>query len=248
MVGVCCCRSEHKDPQQQIVFDPVAEDEVADLKFGSEAKNSLNLDVSDVSTMSSPPSSQPSSLPFAREMSDAASVSSMSSQRSQLSHRSDSSLSSMEKILHKTRLQEMLKSFAKRALRGITCTLFTDSGELLPAKYQLDKRLQNLVMMVDDNFRVNCPMAEIRSIHQPEDGEHFFPKIVNLLNDEQKRRLLMISYNGERSAHKTLLFLENDTFDREQFLACIKILRLYSNSGKSSFLVKEDRPQRGCCS
>lgn len=207
MFGACCACQDPEEKKQQIVYDPVLESQGAEFPDDPNAKSYPTYNPQESSGAgASPPSSQ----------------------------RSVSSLSPEEKAREKARLQELVKSFAKRAVQGITCTLVTDSGALRPAKYHIDKRLQKLMIKVEDqdppDFSRTCPLAQITEIYRPEDGEHFFPKTVQDLNDDQKKRLLMISYTGERSASERFLFLENDTFDRERFLTCMKILRFYSQT------------------
>lgn len=137
-----------------------------------------------------------------------------------------------EKEQERARLQTLMKSFAKQAVQGITCTLVADSGALRPAKYFIDQRLEKLSMKVTDvdppDLSFTCPLAQIKEISRPgKDGGYIFPKDVDVaLNNDQKERLLMISYTGERSSSQRCFFLGYNTSDSEQFIMCMKILQL----------------------
>lgn len=262
MFKVCCACREDNEHQQQIISDPADLTSPSDVKSCSsltvaepseqkpltsdeKSYQALKLqgfqliaapDALDHSEASTSATSQPS-LQWPYDPQDHQKASPPSSHRSITSSsscNSGSTLSSRGKSFQKARLQDLIKSFVKQAIQGITCTLVTDSGDFLPAKYLIDKRLQKLIMKVEgQDFHATCPLAQITGICQPETGKHIFPKIVHDLSSDKKSRLVMITYLGERSTVERLLFLENDMFDRERFLSCIKILQQYAQTNMS---------------
>lgn len=256
MFRACCACRDHNEHQQQIISDP------AELSSPSEVNSCPSLSVADPSTQkpfiskknsqtlnlqgfqliadpddlhnNSEASTSATSQLSAQWPSDLQSTPPSSHRSMSSSCKSDSTLSSRGKCFQKARLQDLIKAFVKKAIQGITCTLVTESGDFLPARYLIDKRLQMLMMKVEGrdplDFHATFPLAQIIGFCQSDIETHIFPKIVHDLSSDEKSRLVMITYLGEESAVERLLFLENDSFDRDQFLSCIKILQKYAQS------------------
>lgn len=150
------------------------------------------------------------------------------------SGRSASSLTPEEKAAEKTRLQELVKKFAKTAVRGIDCRLMVDStsGETTPAKYYLDKALRKMSFITGDSENSTVQhvvlLANLQEIHRYEDGEKLFPKgAQKLVKSKDTDNLLLINYLDDRNQNSSVCFLEQSTVDKERFLTCMKVLHLY---------------------
>lgn len=140
----------------------------------------------------------------------------------------DASYSPEEKAEEKARLQELVKSFAKRAVQGIRCTAVdVNTGECVAAKYSVDRKLQQLILSVIGQSDEVCYLAQIAEIYRIDDGDEFLPKpILSRLSQADQERMLYIVHGPQQE--KQLCILENDIDDRERFVTCVKILRLYS--------------------
>mmetsp|Transcript_43365 Transcript_43365/g.68656 ORF Transcript_43365/g.68656 Transcript_43365/m.68656 type:complete len:195 (+) Transcript_43365:83-667(+) len=142
------------------------------------------------------------------------------------------SMSDAEKMREKARLQDLVKSFAKRAVNGIKCELiYNDSGVAVPAKYFIDRRLQSLKIIPADsmNAEVEGDLECIREAYDFQAGSHLVPTAVKQgLRLEQKKRFVLISFVDKSS---DICLLESSSTEREQCVMCMKILRLYSQTG-----------------
>lgn len=148
------------------------------------------------------------------------------------SGRSQSSLTPEEKAAEKARLQELVKKFAKSAVQGVPCELVLESG-MTRGKYKIDKKLQKMTMESEAQGTANYTfmVSSIQEIHRMEDGEvHFPPNARQTLGPDERARALAISYTNDAGQPGTVCFLENGATDKERFLTCMKILRLYSQT------------------
>merc|ERR1711871_773675 len=99
-------------------------------------------------------------------------------------------------------------------------------------KYKVDKKLQKMTMEYDGpgGADVSFLISSIREIYRTEDGSDKFPSHAKILLDSEKERALAIHYTNETGQDGILCFLENDHMDKERFLTCMKVLRLYSQT------------------
>mmetsp|Transcript_101832 Transcript_101832/g.294695 ORF Transcript_101832/g.294695 Transcript_101832/m.294695 type:complete len:236 (-) Transcript_101832:128-835(-) len=145
------------------------------------------------------------------------------------------SLTEEEKTAEKDRLQSLVNSFAKRAVRGCPCFYVREgTGERLSTHYRIDKSLGYLLVLSTQDRRlqeVSCPIAAIQDIYSfIEDGEACFPpEVIKHLTPEQKEMLLMVVYrSGARLFRFCLLEMSMET--RDVFLECLRVLCIYAQS------------------
>mmetsp|Transcript_105126 Transcript_105126/g.307223 ORF Transcript_105126/g.307223 Transcript_105126/m.307223 type:complete len:181 (-) Transcript_105126:182-724(-) len=142
-------------------------------------------------------------------------------------------MSPNEKLQEKARLQELVKGFAKRAVHGISCH-FVDvaTGRVVPATFEVDRQLKRLRVVPKDPDMPVCSNSinRIREVFSIEAGESTVPPAVRgALVDEQRRRLVLISFEDM----PMLCVLEASVEDRDRLVTCMKILRLYAHTGPS---------------
>mmetsp|Transcript_93209 Transcript_93209/g.285271 ORF Transcript_93209/g.285271 Transcript_93209/m.285271 type:complete len:221 (-) Transcript_93209:88-750(-) len=145
------------------------------------------------------------------------------------------SLTEEEKQAEKVRLQGLVNSFAKRAVRGCPCEYIREGvAERVASQYRIDKSLELLSVhnAADPSLQeVSCPIAAIQDIYAlVEDGETCFPQeVVKVLRPEERDLLLMVVY---KTGDKMFRFciLEETKDSRDIFLECLRILCIYAQS------------------
>jgi len=215
----CChCHDQPAEQQKnQITYDPVA-----DPNMSPDAIAVLHQ--------------QPGAAPAAPEQTTAAAG---KAEEPPLSQRSQSSLTPEEKAAEKARLQELVKNFAKNAVQGMPSQLMDEGGGLVQAKYQIDKHLKKMtICQIPEGGGMQhvVPLSGISEIYRIEDGEGLFPTAALNLQSQDIERVLMVMYTDDYGQAHQFCFFEASAVDKERFLTCMKILRLYSqtNTPKSS--------------
>jgi hypothetical protein len=136
----------------------------------------------------------------------------------------------------RARLRELMKSFVNRGMKGVSCHVVKGAdGVLSAATYIIDERLQRLSFSPDpsssepSSLSHDVHFAQVSEVLRPEDDEARFPSsVLEALNEEQRKKLIMLVYSGGSSeSEPNVLFLENSAVDRQRFLTCVRILRRY---------------------
>eukprot|EP00429_Kryptoperidinium_foliaceum_P100945 CAMPEP_0176243628 /NCGR_PEP_ID=MMETSP0121_2-20121125/31021_1 /TAXON_ID=160619 /ORGANISM="Kryptoperidinium foliaceum, Strain CCMP 1326" /LENGTH=262 /DNA_ID=CAMNT_0017583225 /DNA_START=1 /DNA_END=786 /DNA_ORIENTATION=+ len=133
------------------------------------------------------------------------------------------SLTDEEKAAEKSRLQGLVNTFAKRAVRGCPCTLVREtSGEKASTLYKIDRNLGNLIIVSAKDRRqqeVSCRIAAIQDMYcWAEDGESCFPaEVVDALSVAEKELLLMVVYRQDDKLFRFSL-VESSKESRDMFL------------------------------
>lgn len=129
-----------------------------------------------------------------------------------------------DKAEEKARLQELVKSFAKRATKGIECHFLNpETRKLSPARYFLEKDLRELCVKGEGMPDVTCPIAQVTDILRVEEDTSFLPSaVVEMLSEMQRKNLLVIQQRDRQ-----LLLVESSTADADTFFTSMRVLRLY---------------------
>lgn len=129
------------------------------------------------------------------------------------------------------KVQQLVKEFAKCAVRGIPCELIDGkTGDKYPATYFIDQFLQRLTLAPDAVGGPQCvaAIAQIRDMH---DYGANFPEVVrSSLSGEIKDRVLMIVFSDDTPP---AFVVEASSVDRDRFMMCVKILRLYARTSRA---------------
>uniref|UniRef100_A0A7S2CNE5 Uncharacterized protein n=1 Tax=Alexandrium andersonii TaxID=327968 RepID=A0A7S2CNE5_9DINO len=140
-------------------------------------------------------------------------------------------MSTSEKLHEKARLQELVKGFAKRAVHGVACHLVdVATGRVVPATFEVDRQLKRLrVVPKDPDMPVfSNSISRVREAFSIEAGEAAVPPAVRAaLVEEQRRRLVLISFEDM----PMVCILEASAAERDRLVTCMKILRLYAQTG-----------------
>uniref|UniRef100_A0A7S1FFU4 Uncharacterized protein n=1 Tax=Noctiluca scintillans TaxID=2966 RepID=A0A7S1FFU4_NOCSC len=136
-----------------------------------------------------------------------------------------------QQIPEKARLQELVKEFAKRAVRGVPCTLVeADNGRMYPASYHVDQWLKKLTFKPDnlgDRRRV-VDMTQIQEIFDYEGATSMFLLSGAIaLGVEDRDRLLVIKFSDNTPS---VFLLEASSAERDRFIMCMKILRIFAQT------------------
>jgi len=211
----CCCQ-ESSDKSSQVLY-PMVNDAV----MAETTSHGQTVSQTVVSSAPAPAMLVPTQT--------AAAAQDHSARTEQTSEASIPTLTPEEKQREKDRLQELVKSFAKRALQGIPCT-FVDSstGQCHDTVYKVGKKLETLIISPPSGTsipEIACSIATIDEIYGYKEGGgevEFPPAVISALSSEQSQRALMVCH-----ASGSFCFLESSTDSRESFLTCMRILRLY---------------------
>mmetsp|Transcript_72594 Transcript_72594/g.200260 ORF Transcript_72594/g.200260 Transcript_72594/m.200260 type:complete len:215 (+) Transcript_72594:155-799(+) len=149
------------------------------------------------------------------------------------------SLSPEEKEREKERLQSLVNSFARKAVKGAPCTYFNEgTGERFSTQYRIDKGLEYLIILnaQDANHaEVTCPIIAIQDIYSVvEDGESCFPpEVLSTIKPTELEQLLMVVYRGGNDKIFRFCMLEESRESLDMFLECLRILCIYAQQASS---------------
>eukprot|EP00927_Polykrikos_kofoidii_P084709 TRINITY_DN9010_c0_g1_i2.p2 TRINITY_DN9010_c0_g1~~TRINITY_DN9010_c0_g1_i2.p2 ORF type:complete len:202 (-),score=43.27 TRINITY_DN9010_c0_g1_i2:38-643(-) len=143
------------------------------------------------------------------------------------------------------RVQEFVTDFAKCAVRGVPCEVVdTDSGTVFPAAYSIDPPMQKLTLRrgTVEQGLARKPFREFE-LSRVEDifdfrsadtlsapsGRPAVPEVVRrtIGTDVLRERLFVVVLKDELSP---VLVLESSSVDRDRFIMCVKVLRLYAQT------------------
>lgn len=138
----------------------------------------------------------------------------------------------------RSRLQDFVKDFAKCAVRGVPCEVIDNStGSVFAAAYFIDPTLQMLQLKRSEASYREIKLADIGEIQDFEasraSGELASPGVPEAVRraldggNRLAERLLVI-HSGPRV--EPVFLLEGSSVDRDRFIMCAKILRLYAQS------------------
>lgn len=171
---------------------------------------------------------------------DVAARTTTSSQTQPLELATDMPVTQEEKEAEKTRIQEMVNIFARKAVRGCSCVFINESsGVHSTTNYRIDKGLEYLIVMSEDDknkAELTCPIARIRDIFSvAEDGETYFPlRVLSTLQLNEMELLLMVVYSGNQDQLFRFCVLENSCESRDIFVECLRILCVYAQQVATS--------------
>jgi len=158
------------------------------------------------------------------------------------------SLSPEEKAAEKARLQQLVNSFAKKAVKGCPCLYLKEStGERVATQYRIDRSLEYLIVVSSQDSQraeVTCPIGAIQDVYSfVEDGEGCFPtEVVSKLKPEEQNLLLMVVYRYGQSKMCRFCLLDETPESRDTFLECLRLLCIY---GQHSAAAAEHNEQKG---
>lgn len=136
----------------------------------------------------------------------------------------------------KLKLQDLVKSFAKRAMKGVSCSLVDmDTGAARPATYFVDRFLQQFTLTMDEHGELPATeetqrVGEVSEIFVRKAGvETLKPEAAAALDDESKERVVVIAFGGAcvdaRRGWSCLLV--GTVEDATSFAVCMRALHLY---------------------
>lgn len=143
----------------------------------------------------------------------------------------------------KQMVQEFVKDFARCAVRGVQCDLVDEStGSVFQGTYYIDVAMQRLTFRqgrTESNAQGlyrEIEMARIHDVYDLEAGESLVllgkgvvPEVVltSLGHESARNRLAIIALED---ALAPVCLLESSTVDRDRFIMCVKILKLYAQT------------------
>jgi len=142
-----------------------------------------------------------------------------------------------QKEAEKQRLQALVSTFARKAVKGRPCTYIADSGRLASGIYFVSKNLQHLTITTahSSSTEISCAIASIQDIFSmSEDGSECFPgevyKAVARERPDDIELLLMVIFQGPDGVLGKFCMLESSAQSRSDFLECMRVLCIYAQS------------------
>mmetsp|Transcript_92714 Transcript_92714/g.276505 ORF Transcript_92714/g.276505 Transcript_92714/m.276505 type:complete len:195 (-) Transcript_92714:143-727(-) len=142
-----------------------------------------------------------------------------------------------DSLPEKSRLREFVKDFAKCAVRGVKCEVVdAQMGTSFSAAYFVDPPLQHLSLRQSETSETNyreVELARIQDVHDLEAAKaarqlnsSLLPDaVVRCCGDDLRDRLLVIAFDDQTPP---VFILEGSSVDRDRFIMCVKILKLYA--------------------
>jgi len=148
----------------------------------------------------------------------------------------------------KQMVQEFVKDFARCAVRGVQCDLVDESsGSVIKGSYYIDVAMQRLTFKqgrpeatAQGPYR-EIEMSRIHDVYDLEAGESLVllgkgvvPEVVvrSVSHDCARDRLAIIALEDGLAP---VCLLESSSVDRDRFIMCVKILKLYAQTyGKAT--------------
>uniref|UniRef100_A0A7S1WL55 Uncharacterized protein n=1 Tax=Alexandrium catenella TaxID=2925 RepID=A0A7S1WL55_ALECA len=136
----------------------------------------------------------------------------------------------------KARLEALVSNFAKRAVKGVPCTLVQEgNGSCTRTQYRITKGLEDLLIMSPDQdgqAMVTCPLKSIQDVYTwLEDGQRAFEGDYVRKADAaglDKELLIMVVYGPRGVGPSRICLLLGDRQGRDTFLECLRILCVYA--------------------
>jgi len=129
------------------------------------------------------------------------------------------------------RLQSLLDSFARGAVRGCPAVHVDDRGVRTEALYRIDRSLRHLTLLARDDRRLigECPIKDIQDIYLLEDGQECFPpQVVKSVGPNERELLLMLVHGGSQERAFSFCMLEESRESRDRFLESMRVLSIYA--------------------
>mmetsp|Transcript_71218 Transcript_71218/g.128230 ORF Transcript_71218/g.128230 Transcript_71218/m.128230 type:complete len:189 (+) Transcript_71218:67-633(+) len=138
-----------------------------------------------------------------------------------------------DSLPEKARTQELVKDFAKSAIRGCPCEVIDpETGECFSAAYFIDPQLRRLTLKRSETpettFR-ELDMPQIKDVLDADAANSLLPEAVLSVAAREgvRDRLITLSFpEGTPSA----FIIEGSGVDRDRFIMCLKVLRLYAQT------------------
>jgi len=137
-----------------------------------------------------------------------------------------------DEAAEKARLQSLVDSFTKGAVRGRPSAHVDDrKGKRTETLYRIDRNLRHLTLLARDDRRViaECPIKDIQDIYLLEDGEECFPpQAVRAVEPHERELLLMLVHGGSQEKVFSFCMLEESRESRDNFLESMRVLNIYA--------------------
>eukprot|EP00930_Biecheleria_cincta_P058203 TRINITY_DN44055_c0_g1_i1.p1 TRINITY_DN44055_c0_g1~~TRINITY_DN44055_c0_g1_i1.p1 ORF type:complete len:191 (-),score=45.19 TRINITY_DN44055_c0_g1_i1:49-621(-) len=138
----------------------------------------------------------------------------------------------------KARLQEFVKDFAKCAIRGSFCEVVDPkSGDVFAASYFLDTDLRRLCLRhaapLEKTF-AELELLQVKDIQDADAAKALLPEsVLKALSrgEGSREKLAVVSF---LDSSPSAFVLEGSAVDRDRFIMCLKVLRLYAQTHGAS--------------
>lgn len=144
------------------------------------------------------------------------------------------SFTAEEKRKEKDRLQDMVKDFAKSAMLGMPCQWLhpNGTGGPQPATYSIDRSMNVFSVRPEGEQEVTCQMADVLEVLRQSEQTPFSLGQLTLTQpfregtqgNDLESRFICVQYEVKGRIQQVGILLP-DSYERERFFTCMKILR-----------------------
>jgi len=140
----------------------------------------------------------------------------------------------------KARLQSMVDSFVKKAVRGCPCAhIDNQTGDRTEALYRIDRSLRRFTLVAKDDGRViaESPIEGIQDIYVLDDGEDCLPpEVRHQVKPHERKSVLMVVHGQSQNRRRSLAkqsascfcIVEESRERRDVFLETMKVFSIYA--------------------
>jgi hypothetical protein len=146
----------------------------------------------------------------------------------------------------KSRLQSLVDSFVKKAVRGCpSAHIDNQTGERTEAMYRIDRTLKSFTLAAKDDGRViaECPIEEIQDIYVLDDGEDCLPPgVMRQVSPHERDCVLMVVHGHGHIRPQSLTrkhascfcIVEESRERRDVFLESMRVFSIYAQHSQVS--------------
>jgi len=133
----------------------------------------------------------------------------------------------------KARLQDLVKAFVKRAVKGITCSMVRADGATRPATYYVDRRLRELTVKAAEQGDLPAldstfPIGSV-TVLQNQAALRALPSTASAQLSDMVSTLLAIVVDDQ-----SVFLAEGSNEDADNFAVCMRVLRVYCRQQTST--------------
>ncbi|CAK9066168.1 unnamed protein product [Durusdinium trenchii] len=138
-------------------------------------------------------------------------------------------LSAEEQQSERERMHDMVREFAKLAVKGLNCQMLTMGGPPRSCSYCFDKVLRRFTISVEGEPYLDLQLEQVVDVKKDVMNTPFaellsLPPPHSVSGELLKKRVVCLSYKSKLQEEVVALLMPNQ-YDQERFYSCMKILR-----------------------
>lgn len=139
-------------------------------------------------------------------------------------------MSAEEQQSERERMHDMVREFAKLAVKGLSCQWLTMGGAPKSCSYSFDKALRRFTVNVEGEQPIELELQQVIEVKKDVLNTPFakllkLPPPHAVCGEHLKKRVVCLTYSSKLQEQEVLALLMPNQYDQERFYSCMKILR-----------------------